>query len=248
MNSLIIKAAAVSALASLAATAQASVITPTAAGGSEVLLTLVDIANNDSYNQDLGFQVGALSARTIDLSAGSQQFITNAGGLGNVIYAVTGGGSGSGDTYLTTVSGDLTSVSIGNGTKGQWQNTLLDLIGPLNSGDATDTSVNNSYGKYENNGSPPNYISINGPLWQSSNSAINNVWAPTDTVTLWQVAFGANAFAQAARSSTGLQTSLSATQLTIGGSVVPVPAAAWLFGSALGLLGVIRRRLAIARS
>jgi hypothetical protein len=33
-------------------------------------------------------------------------------------------------------------------------------------------------------------------------------------------------------------------QLQIGPAVVPVPAAVWLFGSAMGLLGVIRRRAA----
>jgi hypothetical protein len=37
---------------------------------------------------------------------------------------------------------------------------------------------------------------------------------------------------------------LAIRTLDITGTVVPVPAAAWLFGSALGLLGVARRKLA----
>jgi hypothetical protein len=32
--------------------------------------------------------------------------------------------------------------------------------------------------------------------------------------------------------------------LTAASTVIPVPAAVWLFGSALGLLGVARRKLA----
>lgn len=37
---------------------------------------------------------------------------------------------------------------------------------------------------------------------------------------------------------------LSAGALTVSGTVVPVPAAVWLFGSALGLMGIARRKLA----
>ncbi len=39
--------------------------------------------------------------------------------------------------------------------------------------------------------------------------------------------------------------SLIASALNITGTVVPVPAAVWLFGSALGLLGVARRRMVV---
>lgn len=242
MQSLTKKAAAISALLLAAGVADASIIVPTDAAGSEMLLNIVNKSNNASYTLDLGVQAGALAGGTYNLDAGAQSFIAGAGGLAGVQFSVIGGG-GAGATnnsFVSSSANDLTAITApGNGTQGQWKNLLLDLIGPMNAGDPSPVTDDNGYGAFAA-GALPNYDFAGGPLWQSSNSAINNLFDATGPVSLFNVAFGSNAFAKAVITDTGLDATLSLNALSI--TPIPVPAAAWLFGSALGLLGWVRGR------
>ncbi len=94
----------------------------------------------------------------------------------------------------------------------------------------------------------PNYLDGLHDTWQSGDFAFSNLTTGDTTLYLYNVVFSsANLGFAAITSLNGLfaNLNLSTSQLQIG-PVVPVPAAAWLFGSAMGLLGVLRRRTAIA--
>jgi hypothetical protein len=58
----------------------------------------------------------------------------------------------------------------------------------------------------------------------------------------WQMNNGTDLFPGAGETGTGLDTGY---KFTFDTAVVPVPAAVWLFGSALGLMGAMRRRSAV---
>jgi len=59
--------------------AQASIIGPDVAGGSEAILTLVNSTTSQTVAQDLGVQWGQITATSYALSSTLQNFITAAG-------------------------------------------------------------------------------------------------------------------------------------------------------------------------
>jgi hypothetical protein len=249
MRALTKKLATVSALAMLGMTgAQASILSGTAAGGSEAILTFVN-ANGDSITQDLGEQVAAIEAGdNYTLSAAVLGFIGAAGGAANVTYGIIAGNT-TGRSYLTS-SGSATfadDVQVAESAKSLWSSSLNGLIQNLNQGDGTPASTNLSYGPFLAGSGSPNYLDGLHDNWQSGDFQFSNLALGTDTLYLYAVQFTSATIGL--RSFTAFKDglfgtlNLSSNQLQIG-PVVPVPAAVWLFGSAMGLLGVIRRRVA----
>lgn len=244
---------AVSALGILAMSgAQASIITAGASGGSEAVLTLTN-SSNATITQDLGEQIAQIaSGDSYTLSSAVQSFITAAGGLANVTYAIIAG-STTARTYLTTTAdSSLKSVDIANSERNVWAGTLNGLLPTLNSGDASATSVNNTYGPFAS-GAAGNYLDGGYDLW-NGNYVVNTGAGDTDLI-LYKVVFGTNNLQNAtiahlfgdnpenADDYGNSYARLGLTSLQIGpANVVPVPAAVWLFGSSIGLLGALRRR------
>jgi len=252
MRSLTKKVAAMSALAMLGVTgAQASILAPNAAGGSEAILSFVNVAG-DSISQDLGEQVAAINAGdTYNLSASVLSFISAAGGAANVTYGIVGGNTTT-RNYLTS-AGSATFVddtTIANGVKSLWLGTINLLVTNLNDGDATPTSTNLAYGPFLAGSGTSNYVDGGFSNWSSGSFELDNLTAGDSTLYLYKVVFAsANLGFAAITSLNGLfaNLNLSASQLQIGpAAVIPVPAAVWLLGSALGLLSVVRRRVATA--
>ncbi|MSR09221.1 MAG: hypothetical protein EXR82_06775 [Gammaproteobacteria bacterium] len=252
MRSLAKKVAAMSALAMLGPTgAQASILAGNIAGGSEVILSFVN-ASGDSISQDLGEQVAAINAGdTYNLDASVLSFISAAGGAANVTYGIVAGTTTT-RNYLTS-SGNATfvdDVTVANGVKSNWLGSINNLVTNLNQGDVTPTSTNLAYGPFAAGSGTSNYLDGGYNNWSSGDFALDNLTAGNSTLYLYKVVFSsANLGLAAITSLNGLFASLdlSASQLQIGSvSVVPVPAAVWLLGSALGLLSVVRRRVATA--
>ena len=250
MRSLTKKVAAMSALAMLGVTgAQASILAGNAAGGSEVILSFVNAAG-DSISQDLGEQVAAINAGdTYNLSASVLSFISAAGGAANVPYGIVAGTT-TPRNYLTS-SGNATfvdDVTVANGVKSNWLGSINNLVTNLNQGDATPTSTNLAYGPFAAGSGTSNYLDGGYNNWSSGDFALDNLTAGDSTLYLYKVVFATSNLGSAAITSlNGLfaNLNLSASQLQIGpAAVVPVPAAVWLLGSALGLLSVVRRRVA----
>lgn len=250
MRSLTKKVAAMSALAMLGVTgAQASILAANAAGGSEVILSFVNAAG-DSISQDLGEQVAAINAGdTYNLSASVLSFISAAGGAANVTYGIVAGTTTT-RNYLTS-SGNATfvdDVTVANGVKSNWLGSINNLVTNLNQGDATPTSTNLAYGPFAAGSGTSNYLDGGYNNWSSGDFALDNLTPGDSTLYLYKVVFAAANLGSATITSlNGLfaNLNLSASQFQIGpAAVVPVPAAVWLLGSALGLLSVVRRRVA----
>ena len=247
MRALTKKLTAMSALAMLGVTgAQASIIAGNAAGGSEAILSFVNVAG-DSISQDLGEQVAAITAGdNYSLSASVLNFISAAGGAANVTYGIVAGTTTT-RNYLTS-SGNATfvdDVTVANGVKSNWLGSLNNLVTNLNQGDATPTSTNLAYGPFPAGSGTSNYLDGGYNTWSSGDFALDNLTPGDTTLYLYKVVFAsANLGSAAITSLNGLSANLnlSTSQLQI----VPVPAAVWLFGSAMGLLGVIRRRMVAA--
>ncbi len=252
MRALTKRVAAMSALAMLGVTgAQASIIAGNAAGGSEAILSLVNGAG-DSISQDLGEQVAAINAGdNYSLSASVLSFIGAAGGVANVTYGIVAGTTTT-RNYLTS-SGNATFVDdvlVGNGAKSNWLGSINNLITNLNSGDATPTSTNLAYGPFLAGSGGSNYLDGGYDTWSSGDFALSNLTAGDTPLYLYTVVFSSSNLGFAGITSlNGLFANLNLTtsELQIGpAAVVPVPAAVWLFGSAMGLLGVVRRRAVTA--
>jgi hypothetical protein len=237
--------AAASALAMVGMTgAQASILNGTAAGGSEAVATFVN-ANGDSISQDLGEQAAGINfGDAYALSNSVLTFINNAGGAANVTFGIIFGSS-TGRSY-TTSSGSATfadDVQVAESAKSLWASSLNGLINNLNQGDATPASTNLAYGPFTAGSGSPNYLDGLHDNWQSGDFQFSNLAAGTDTLYLYGVQFTSATIGL--RSFTPFKDGLSAKlNLDTAGSIqiVPVPAAVWLFGSALGLMGVMRRR------
>ena len=154
-------------------------------------------------------------------------------------------------SYLTASASTTFAddVQVAESAKSLWASSLNGFIQNLNQGDATSGTTNLTYGPFIAGSGSPNYLDGLHDNWQSGDFAFSNLAAGTDNLYLYAVQFtSANI---GLRNFTPFKDGLFATlnlassQLQIG-PVVPVPAAVWLFGSAIGLLGVIRRRVVAA--
>jgi hypothetical protein len=263
----ITRLAAVSLLGALGTVAQASTLGLTAAGGSEAVLTLVDTADNSSVSQDLGDQIGQLAiGDAFNLGASVLSFISNAGGLGNIRFSVIAGQAANGTsaaTYLHS-SDNAALSSIANSVRGTWFSAAGAFItGPqgLNSTLPADVdgNVDQVYGPFAAGTTNRNYLAGTGTDFMADwgtagtctgNDNVCNLVNGTLRAQLFLVNFGtgATSFASLQRFlNDGLNGGATAVldlpsgRLRIA-SVVPVPAAVWLLGSAVGLLGIVRRR------
>lgn len=259
MRAQVKRLAAVSALAILGmGAAQASVIsiTDSANGGSEVLLNVV-AGDNSSISLDLGVRIADLAlGNTFGLGTDVLSFITNAGGLSSVRFSVIAGSATNGTSAATYLhSTDNASVSsLANGIRGTWftnANTfIVNRLNASNPGD-TNTAVNGDYGPFAS-GVSGNYITAGTDDWGTASSCaandnVCNLVTGSLAANLYLVNFGTTptGFASIARL-LGSPNATASLDLQGGvlriGPVVPVPAAVWLMGSALGLLGLVRRR------
>ena len=244
MRALTKKLAAMSTLALLGATgAQASIISGTAAGGSEAVATFVN-ANGDSISMDLGEQLAAINqGDTYSLGSAVLSFISAAGGPANVTYGIIAGNSNA-RNYLTS-SASFTfadDVQVANRAKSLWASSLNGLIQNLNQGDATPAATNLTYGPFLAGSGSPNYLDGLHDNWQSGDFAFSNLANTLDPLLLYTTTFSTASIGLVNFSE--FKGGLSA-RLDFGSNqlqIIPVPAAVWLFGSAMGLLGVIRRR------
>lgn len=233
--------ATASALIALSSTsALASVIGPANPGGSEVILSLVNISTNDSMSIDLGKTMGQLVVGdSFSLSAEAQGFIASAGGLSGIQYGLQAGDTSnfSTNTFLTSSTGDLGAKAVANATKGTWSNSIIQLSGNLNAGDESGTEVNNTYGPFDDGVGSPNFMTGGHFNWQTGDADLNTLANGTEQTALFQYSltgFVGTSFAQQVLA----PVELSGDKL----SIVPIPAAVWLFGSALmGLFGAGRR-------
>ncbi len=246
MRALSKKLAMASALALLgAAGAQASIVSGTAAGGSEAVATFVN-ANGDSISVDLGEQLAAINqGDSYSLSAGVLSFITAAGGPANVTYGIIAGNTGA-RNYLTS-SASFTfadDVQVANSAKSLWASSLNGLIQNLNQGDATPAATNLTYGPFLAGSGSPNYLDGLHDNWQSGDFAFSTLANALDPLLLYTTTFSTSNIGlvnfSAFKGGLSARLDFGSNQLQI----IPVPAAVWLFGSAMGLLGVIRRRVA----
>ena len=230
------KAAALSVLAVAGiGTAQAAIVSPATPGGSEVILSIVNNSTNDSISIDLNTTMGTLATgNNFALSPEAQAFIAGAGGLGGVSYGIIAGDTSDflTNVFLTSSVADLSTKQVANATKGAWGNSIIQLTGNLNSGSPS----NETYGPYDDAISSPNYITGGHFDWQTGDGQLNTLALGTQSLNLFQYTMtgfvgltaGQEILAPAQLSETSL-------------SIVPVPAAVWLFGSALaGLFGARR--------
>jgi hypothetical protein len=222
------------------ATANASIVTPNTAGGSEAILSIVNNTTSDSISIDLGTQVSGLAlGSTFNLDAAAQSFIAAAGGTAGVSYSlIAGSTTGTTLNFLTSSTNDLTTKAIANATKGTWSNSITQLVGNLNAGDGTATSVNLTYGPFDDAIGSPNFLTGGHNLWQTGDAQLNNLALGTVQTNLYQYSLTGFSGTRTAAAILG-PVQLTGTSF----SVVPVPAAVWLMGSALlSLFGAARRR------
>jgi hypothetical protein len=243
MKSVTRKLAATMALISLTgSSAMASIVAPSVAGGSEILLSFVNNTSNDSLTMDTGLRIADLNVGSvISLSAAAQSFITSAGGLSGISYGIIAGDTSNFTTnqFLTSSTNDLTSKAVANATKGTWGNSIIQIVGNLNAGDATATNVNNTYGPFADSVGSPNYRAGGHDLWQTGDTALSNLALGTSQTDLYK--YTLSGFSGTANA----QKLIGPLQLTNSSvSVVPIPAAVWLMASALvSLFGAGRRNL-----
>ncbi|MEQ1801401.1 MAG: VPLPA-CTERM sorting domain-containing protein [Gammaproteobacteria bacterium] len=247
MRALTKKLATVSTLAMLGMTgAQASILSGSAAGGSEAVATFVNVNTGDSISLDLGEQLAAItSGDNYSLSSAVLSFIGAAGGAANVTFGIIAGNSTT-RNYLTS-SASFTfadDVQVANSAKSLWASSLNGFIQNLNQGDATAGSTNLTYGPYLAGSGSPNYLDGLHDNWQSGDFAFSNLGSALDPLLLYTTTFSTSNIGLVSFTSfkDGLYAKLDFNNNQL--QIIPVPAAVWLFGSAMGLLGVIRRRVA----
>ena len=228
--------AVTSALVFGASAANAAIVSPNTAGGSEVVLSIVNDTTGDSISIDLNVLAGDLAlGQSYSLSSGAQTFISDAGGLAGVSYGVIAGDTSDFNTniFQTSSNLDLSGELVANATKGTWSNSINGLINNLNGNTPTDET----YGVFNSGVGSPNYLDGGHDLWQTGVSNLSNLSNGLETQQLWQYSLSGFAGFTGAQN-LGLPLELTDTSLNI----VPIPAAVWLFGSALmGMFGAARR-------
>ena len=263
MISNIRKLTAVSALAFLGTGgAQASIISVTAAGGSEGLLNVVSNADSSSISLDLGAQISGIStADHFDLPQGVLDFINGAGGLSGVHFSVVAGGATNGTsaaTYLHS-SDNAALTNLANGVRGTWFSNFNNLVANrLNASDPldTNTAVNAAYGPFAS-GVSGNYLSNGSEDWGTAGAICGsasdntcNLVAGTDQAKLFLINFGTSPTGFAGISDLvagvgGVFATLDLANARLNltpGTAVPLPAGIWLAGTAFGLAGICARR------
>ena len=243
--------------AGLVGTANAAIDSPTSdvdnTGGSELVLNV--ITTTQSYTRDLGISFGSTS-----LGAGAPTFtIAPDAALSSILGDIVGwhvlaldGVQGGSDTnaanwglrvQLTSAAGASTSPTIitdQNSTLGPWFN----LINTVSSHD-TDTN-GSSLVALGDGASANSFIAPNGGIQGSASvqGALGStldyfLYAETGTVSGFA---GNNTFNITGASATPFGTWTLGTDGALTYNAIPIPAAVWLFGSALiGLVGVGRR-------
>ena len=206
-------------LAAMVPAVQASITSPATPGGSEAVLSIVNNTTNDTISIDLGKTMSELEVGdSFALDSAAQSFISSAGGLGGVSWAVIAGDGSNITTsvFLTTSTQDLSAVQVANATKGTWGNSVLQLINNLNSGDATGEEINNLYGPYTELTGSPNYIAGGHFDWQTGSSDLDTLALGTESQNFFM--YTLSGFVGTATGAPVLASvSLSTTQLSIDG-------------------------------
>jgi hypothetical protein len=248
----------------------------TGPGGSDLVLFVSDTTSPNFYMVDLGQQIDSalVSPNTVASDvAGSHLFnkTTSAGSftLSSSLNIAAGANAGLAG-FLSAHSHDTLQYSIlagdGNGSDGNGTNSLIaaTAVGTafLSNGGTDDTVTSGISGLTqwygELNGPPAVTFPSTTFGWGSSgdtfglnapNTWVGGVWANGANVGtamhFWELGQTGATFANVYESSNTIVLNADGS-LTVGASGVPIPAAAWLFGSGLlGLLGIGRRKAAL---
>ena len=239
------------ALSLTGAAAQASVIAPNQAGGSEAVATFVNLAG-DSISQDLGDQMAGIQAGdSYALSASVLNFINSNGGPGGVSFGLIAGSSLT-RTYLHSsasptlaLPADEGGLQVANSAKSLWASSLDLMIQNFNQNDATSAAVNNSYGVYPIGFGSPNYIDGLHDNWLSGDFQFSNTGVAADPLLLYTTTFATSNLGlvnfTAFKDGLTARLDLSSGTVQIAAAAVPAPAGVWLLGTAL--LPLARRAL-----
>ncbi|MBI3560665.1 MAG: hypothetical protein HY080_02965 [Gammaproteobacteria bacterium] len=253
--------------------ANATIITPSEAasngannlGGSELVLSLWDGTN--TFNVDLGVQMGSLANAAANVPASLGNISTNALAAGfftngvlnsNVQWGVMAADAVASATAATSAS-EYGQRMLTTSTTATWNYNNALVTGSVNALGSYIANLNLQPGQYNvANGSDLSTSVIDLNSWQGA--GMLNSWAQNGAFTALGTGAGSMLFVQAAQSYTGTPprptSSASAApnfntvgQFTLAANgqlsfaPVPIPAAVWLFSSALmGLVGVARRR------
>jgi len=237
--------------------AQASVIIAQSTTGSEVLLSVVNKNTNASVLQDLGVLRDDLTpGDSFTLDAIITDFITAAGGLANVTFAVTGGGAlnstaagrylhSSGNNALDT---GATTDGPANSIRGAFLSNRQALVTGLNNTNLGDTDTNNNFAYGPFTAGVPNYTANNTFRWGIASGAaattFNTLGEGLNEIFLYAIQFGSTSTGNGNVIGLNLKALLRFNDPEVGSrlevTAVPLPASIWLLGTAVA--GVIGRR------
>ncbi len=160
---------------------------------------------------------------TVSFNIGGAELVTNSENWGFISTgAVTGPGLADFVAFNTGVQNTLQQVSFAN------QGDQFDADGVLAASLPADPGFHGS-SNWNNN--------IGGAV----NGSNEILLGQGGDLTLWSLSFAAQGFVETALNP--VTSDLVTGKISVASSVVPVPAAVWLFGSALGLLGWVRSRI-----